>query len=143
MSLIKANPSVRHSIKPTRITDGGNAVNTIPDEATLAFDIRSHSNDEMEKIIAAMKNAVTAAVASIGATAAFENENFSEAAVYDAGMKITAREAIGEVLGGENCLPDFYINGGKIFINTPSYSAAKPFMRESAQTPGLVCTART
>lgn len=115
VSLIKANPSVRHSIKPTRITDGGNAVNTIPDEATLAFDIRSHSNDEMEKIIAAMKNAVTAAVASIGATAAFENENFSEAAVYDAGMKITAREAIGEVLGGENCLPDFYINGGEDF----------------------------
>lgn len=112
---IKADPSVRHSIKPTKITDGGNAVNTIPDEVTLAFDIRSHSNDEMKKIIAAMKNAVAAAVTSTGASAAFENENFSDAAVYDEGMKITAREAIGQVLGGENCLPDLYINGGEDF----------------------------
>lgn len=112
---IKADPSVRHSIKPTKIADGGNAINTIPDEAAIAFDIRSHGNDEMEKIIAAMKNAVTAAVASIGASAAFENEDFSEAAVYDAGMKATAMEAIGEVLGCENCLPDLYINGGEDF----------------------------
>lgn len=112
---IKADPSVRHSIKPTKITDGGNAVNTIPDEVTLMLDIRSHSNDEMKKMVTAMKKAVTSAVASIGAIAAFENENFSEAAVYDAGMKITAQEAIGEVLGGENCLPDLYINGGEDF----------------------------
>lgn len=115
VSAIKGDPAVRHSIKPTKITDGGNSINTIPDEVRIGFDIRSHSNDEMKKMIAALKTAVTSAVASIGASAEIEHENYSDAAVYDEEMKATAREAIAEVLGAENCRPDLYINGGEDF----------------------------
>ncbi len=112
---IRGNPAVRHSLKPTKIADGGNAINTIPDEIVLGFDIRSHDNAEMERLIASLRTAATSAAASVSATVELEPVPYSEAAVYDEGMKNTAREAIVEILGADKCVPDLYVNGGEDF----------------------------
>lgn len=69
----------------------------------------------MEGLIDKLRLAVEHAASSIGAAAEYEPGNYSEAAVYDEDMKRTAREAIAEVLGAENCRPDLYINGGEDF----------------------------
>lgn len=112
---IRGNPAVRHSLKATKIADGGSAINTIPDEVLLGFDIRSHDNAEMENLIEKLRGAVESAAASVGASAQLGQTAYSEAAVYDEDMKNTAREAISEILGAENCLPDLYVNGGEDF----------------------------
>ncbi len=112
---VRVNPLIPHSAKVTQINTGSGSRNIIPDNVTMAVDVRCHDNDEMTKLLEKIKEAAAYSAKAIGAKAKAEVIGCVPAAVYDEEMKATAREAIKEVLGEEGLLADMYNPGGEDF----------------------------
>lgn len=97
--MIRANPSIPHSLKVTCLHAGGDSFNIIPDQAKLVIDIRAQTNELMKDLIGSVKRSVEHTVSSIGAQAAIDFIDTVPAADYDDEMIAIAKEAIEEELG--------------------------------------------
>lgn len=111
---IKANPSISHSIKVTKINTGEGANNAIPDDAGMYIDVRCTDNNEMQNIIEKIKSSIEAAVKINGAEAEYTID-LCPAAEYDQDMIDTNAEAIVEVLGEKALIRDLYTAGSEDF----------------------------
>lgn len=115
INMIHVNPAIPGSIKVTNVKIPGETYNNIPDTAFLALDIRSESNEEIERLIKLAENAVTHACAAVGATAELTFSSGVPAAVFDDGMIKLAEEVIHDVLGPDGSIGIFKNSGGEDF----------------------------
>ena len=122
INAIRVNPAIPSSIKVTNITVPGETYNNIPDEAFMAMDIRSESNEEIERIKERAIAAVTGAAAAVGAEAILRSKDGVPAAEFDQGMIELAEETIKDVLGEDGSIGIFKNSGGEDF----HYYAQKP-----------------
>ena len=88
------NPSVPHSIKPTKISSGSNPFNIIPNYAEIMFDIRAQTNEVMKQIRESLTKAAVTSAESMGAKALAECEYKLEISVRQLGEQqiITEKE---------------------------------------------------
>ena len=115
INAIRVNPAIPSSIKVTNITVPGETYNNIPDEAFMAMDIRSESNEEIERIKERAVAAVTGAAAAVGAEAILRSKDGVPAAEFDQGMIELAEETIKDVLGEDGSIGIFKNSGGEDF----------------------------
>lgn len=111
---IRIDPRVSHSIKITRIDTGVGTVNTIAEEAVMTVDVRCQNNEEMDKLLEKMNRAIQSTAEAMGATAEVDT-TYVPAAIYSDEMTATNAEAICEVLGKENLVPDIHTPGSEDF----------------------------
>lgn len=115
INMIRVNPAIPGSIKVTNVKIPGETYNNIPDNAFIALDLRSESNEEIERLKASAENAVMHAAAAVGATAELTFSNGVPAAVFDDSMIQLAEETIHDVLGEEGSIGIFKNSGGEDF----------------------------
>lgn len=125
---IRTNPIIACSAKVTAINAGGAASNAIPNKATLVLDVRAQTNAAMQDLQAKIKAAITAAAATIGATAEVTIRGEVPAAELDDTLTNEVAEVIEEVLGAENLIPRLQNPGGEDFhyfaVKKPGLKAA-------------------
>ncbi|WP_458863451.1 amidohydrolase [Acidaminobacterium chupaoyuni] len=115
INAIHGNPRVVHSLKVTQLQVGAGSMNIIPDEITMAIDIRCQDNDEMDRLLEKMRNAVTYSVKAIGAEAVSIESGYVPAAIYTQKSIDLCRKAIIDVLGEDGLIPDLSNPGGEDF----------------------------
>lgn len=115
VNAIRINPIVPATAKTTQIQAGGPASNAIPANAKLTFDLRAQENPVMEELIEKVKNAVEFGAKTVGAKGVATVKGGCPAAEYDKEMVALVREAMVEVLGEENVLPEIVTPGGEDF----------------------------
>ncbi len=93
------DPAVPHSIKVTRLLAGGDTINTIPDSADIAIDLRAQDNKTMEEMLAKTKLVIENSAKSLEAEAVIDYIDGVPAADYDDEMVEEARQAIESVQG--------------------------------------------
>lgn len=123
---IHMDPLLAWSAKVTQFHGGGLAVNAIPAEADLTFDIRCSDNDGMEELMEKMKHVISCAAELTGAKADIEVKHGSVAASFDPLVKEEAEKAIADVLGPENVIHEELTTGGEDFH---FYSYLRPHIR--------------
>lgn len=114
IKMIEADPRIPYSIKVTKINTGEGAGNAIPDSASMYLDVRCQDNDEMEKIIEKLKDAIEHAAKATGAKVEY-NIAFKPGATYDPEVMQINAKAIRDVLGDEGLLPDIVTPGSEDF----------------------------
>ncbi|PAB59103.1 amidohydrolase [Anaeromicrobium sediminis] len=110
---VRVDPRIAHSAKVTKISSSGSAHNIIPSKVSMTLDVRAQNNQTMDKLIEAIKRAVSMSAQSIGAKAKIEVPAGVIAAEYDRGMIESAKESIIEVLGSS--LDPIVTPGGEDF----------------------------
>lgn len=117
INAIHADPNIQNSAKVTMIQSGGNgeALNTIPDRAKMAIDLRAQTNPIMRELIDKVTFAVEQSAAVIGARATVTNLGGVPAAENNEEAVKLAAEAIAEVLGPGNVVPQVVSPGGDDF----------------------------
>ncbi len=113
------NPSVPHSIKPTKISSGSNPFNIIPNYAEIMFDIRAQTNEVMKQIRESLTKAAVTSAESMGAKALAEWLGGVPAASRCDELIEIASEAIRESLGEDALGPVIITPGGEDFHNYP------------------------
>lgn len=99
INAIHLDPAVPHSIKVTRLLAGGDTINTIPDSADIAMDLRAQDNETMTEMLEKAKMVIENSAKAIGAEVDIEYIGGVPAADYDDEMVEEARIAIESVLG--------------------------------------------
>lgn len=112
---IRENPSVPHSAKVTNVSVGGDTYNAIPDEAFLAMDIRSQTNEVMSDMINKIKKILEGVTKAYSADYEILSLGGVPAAEYDSEMIEAAERAIQAILGKEGSIGTLYNPGGEDF----------------------------
>lgn len=112
---IATNPVVASSVKATQIKGGGPASNSIPESASITFDVRSSTNEVADDILAKVKVAIESAAVAVGASAEMEIVGGVPAASYNDEMIALARESIVDVLGEEAVIEKIVTPGAEDF----------------------------
>lgn len=99
VNCIRCDARSPYSCKVTVFKADGSSHNTIPDKATLIFDIRAESNETMSTICQKVKSAAEHAAASVGAKATISDEVLCYSADYDPELCDSVKEALIKVLG--------------------------------------------
>lgn len=115
INAIHMNPVKSWSVKVTKLHAGGASLNAIPDQASLAFDLRAQDNTVMDQLIDKVKAAVEHGAATVGAKAAVTIKGGVPAAVYDSALIEMARNSIAKVLGEKGVLDTIITPGGEDF----------------------------
>lgn len=123
---IHMDPLLAWSAKVTQFHGGGKAVNAIPAEADLTFDIRCSDNDGMEELIQKVKHAISVSAELTGAKADIAVKHGAVAASFDPVVKKEAEKAIADVLGADNVVSEEQTTGGEDFH---FYSFLRPHIR--------------
>lgn len=142
INAIHADPNIQNSAKVTMIQAGGNgeALNTIPNRAKMAIDLRAQNNTIMRELISKVTTAVEQSARVIGAEAVVTNLGGVPAAENNHEAMTLATEAIAEVLGAENIVDQVVSPGGDDFNY---YMQHKPTLKATYiglgtdATPGL------
>jgi amidohydrolase len=112
---INLDPAESWSIKTTKLQAGGSTLNSIPDVASMAFDLRARKNAVMDEILSKLSKVVEFSAAAFGAKAAVTIKGGVPAAEYDSDMVEIAREAITSVVGSTGLLDASTTLGGEDF----------------------------
>lgn len=115
VNTIRVNPAIPSSVKVTNVKIPGETYNNIPDDAFMALDLRSESNEEIERLKEKVMTAVTHAAAAMGAVAECTFANGVPAAEFDEGMIKLAEETILDVFGEDGSIGIFKNSGGEDF----------------------------
>lgn len=105
VNAVKGNPSIPMSAKVTMARAGGGNVNTIPDEAEFAIDLRAQTNEAMEELLSKVITAVQMAGRANGAEVEVEEISQMNAAVPHPQMEQIVSMAIAEILGSDAVSP--------------------------------------
>ncbi|USK27835.1 amidohydrolase [Metabacillus hrfriensis] len=98
---IQLNASDHYSIKITEL-HGGEASNSIPENARFTLDLRAESNDTMEMLLEKAKHTITKIEELTETEITSKVEEYSPAAVKNLPAIEIARKAIVSILGEEN-----------------------------------------
>ena len=99
VSLVRCDPSIAHSAKPTRILIDAGAFNIIPDKAILTFDLRAQNNEVMDMQYERVTRAILKCAEAMGAAAEIEVVVKCPSASLDPKLVEEAAAAITAVLG--------------------------------------------
>jgi len=133
ISQIRLQAQGRYSIKITEL-HGGEASNSIPENARFTFDVRSENNATMDKLIEKAQHVIHSVAQLTETDITFSLEEYSPAAVKNDRAIEVASEAIADVLGVENVIPVCKSPGAEDFH---FYTMKKPDL--AATMIGLGC----
>lgn len=134
------SPTESASIKMTQIQAGGTSTNIIPGSATFSIDARAQSNETMETLTAGFEKAVEAVSTLFGISIDYSVDAHIAAAQVDDTAKKIMKQAIMDVAGEANCVPEVVTPGGEDFH---FYTYSKPGLQTTmlglgcGVTPGL------
>ena len=140
VNALQFNPTIPHSIKPTKISSGANPFNVIPNFVEIMFDIRAQTNELMEMQKENIMRAAVKSAESAGADAEAEWLGGVPAASRCDELITIAEDAIKKSLGEDALGPTIVTPGGEDFHN---YPVAIPGLRTTVLgigaglTPGL------
>lgn len=126
VNAIHLKPTDVYSVKATRFHADAGAVNAIPAEAEVVWDLRAQKNDTMEELQKKVKMAIEGAVMSIGATVDLDIPDGLPAAEYDDECIDLLKEAIRSVLGEKGLITPIVTPGGEDFFY---YKRHKPSIK--------------
>lgn len=109
----------------TNVKIPGETYNNIPEEAFMALDLRSESNEEIEHMKELVVRAVTKACEAVGAEATLTFNSGVPAAEFDDDMIKLAEETILDVFGEHGSIGIFKIQVEKISITIHRSCIAK------------------
>lgn len=115
INTIHMDPSIQNSVKVTKIHAGGDALNSIPDRAEMAIDIRAQTNAIMKKLIEKTIKAIEVSAQAIDAQAKTKIISGVPAAEVAEEAVELAKAAIIQVLGNEGLVNSVYSPGGDDF----------------------------
>lgn len=142
INTIRLDPGIPHSVKVTMLQagGGGQALNTIPDRAVMAIDLRAQANSMMKDLIAKVTQVVEGSAKLIGATATVTDLGGVPAAENNDEAISLAEEAVASVLGADAVIPRVSTPGADDFhyymYHKPSLKATYLGLGSDAQ-PGL------
>ncbi|WP_425058950.1 Hippurate hydrolase [Sporomusa carbonis] len=115
INAIHINPVIPATVKVTKLHAGGATLNSIPDKAVMALDLRAQNNATMEELIEKATRAIQAGAATVGGQAAINILGGCPAAEYAQDIVDLAKEAITSVLGEKGLLAPVTTPGGEDF----------------------------
>jgi len=140
VNAIHLNPTLTYSAKATRFLCDSGVTNAIPAEAHVVWDLRAAKNDTMTELQEKITSAVTAGVATVGATIDIKFIKQMYAAELDDEVTSLLADSITEVMGKDALLPPFQTAGSEDFFH---YTHHKPSLKAGFfglgvnATPGL------
>lgn len=114
-SNVHMNPNDSFSVKPTRFLCDAGALNAIPAEAKVSWDMRAESNAVMKEMKEKTIRAIEGAAAAMGATVDFECEGCVPAAEYTESAISLISDSIVDALGKEHLYTPIRLTGGEDF----------------------------
>lgn len=122
------DPTVPHSVKPTKIASGNTPFNVIPDNVTIIFDMRAQTNELMSLLQVKVSDTAVRAGEAIGAHVECRWRGGVPAAQrFDNLIDIAAR-SITESIGNEGLADTIYTSGGEDFHK---YAIAYPNLQST------------
>ncbi len=103
---IWCDPAKVWSMKATQFHADSGATNTIPSVATITYDIRTQTNEQMYELQDKMRAVVENTGRAFGGEATIAFRQFCPAAVYDEALKAEVAECICETVGADNLAKD-------------------------------------
>ena len=116
VNAIHLKPTDVYSVKATRFLCDAGVLNAIPAEATVVWDLRSQANETMDELKEKVRMAITAGVATVGATVDLDMTEGLPAAEYSDEAIAIVQKAIVSVLGEEGLLDPIVTPGGEDFF---------------------------
>lgn len=113
------DPTIPHSVKPTKINSGSNPFNVIPDRVEIIFDMRAQTNEQMQRQRELVERAAVCAARAAGAEAETEWLGGVPAASRCDELIDLASAAIRDSLGDEGFAQAVFTSGGEDFHNYP------------------------
>lgn len=113
------DPTVPHSVKPTKIVGGGNSINVIPDYAEIIFDLRAQNNRLMAEEKSKLERTAVYTAIALGGKAEIEWLGGVPAAVKSEALVSVVSEVIRDILGESALADELYTSGGEDFHNYP------------------------
>ena len=121
VNAIHLNPNLSYSAKATRFLCDSGVTNAIPAEAQVFWDMRAAKNDTMDILKEKVAAAVTAGVATVGASVKLDFIKGIPAAELDDEMTALLAASITEVMGEGALLEPFSTAGGEDFFYYPRH----------------------
>lgn len=137
INAIQLDPSIQHSAKVTKIVAGGDSLNTIPDRADIAIDLRAQTNVIMDELIRRTLTIIESTAELFGGKSDAKVTCGVPAAEINPEAAELARKAIENVLGESNVVENIVSPGGDDFHY---YIKNKPTLK--ATYIGLGCNLR-
>lgn len=113
--LVRLNPNISYSAKPTRCICDSGALNAIPGEAEVNWDMRAESNEAMEELKKKVKAAIQGAAVMTGATVDFVCQAEVPAAEYTQSAIDLISRAVVRALGKDALYHPIRLQGGEDF----------------------------
>jgi amidohydrolase len=105
LGVIHTNPVVPATVKMTMLQAGGESYNIIPDKARFALDLRAQTNQQMDDLIARVRQVIDGVAAMFQARIEVETGSRMVAAEVNDEAKKLMEQAIVDVLGADNLRP--------------------------------------
>lgn len=113
--LVRLNPNISYSAKPTKCLCDAGALNAIPGEAEVNWDMRAESNEAMDELKKKVKAAILGAASMTGAAVDFRCQGEVPAAQYTEMAIDLISRAVVKALGEEALYPPIRLQGGEDF----------------------------
>lgn len=134
--MVHIDPNLSFSVKPTRFVCDNGALNAIPPEAVVSWDMRCEQNEAMEEMKKKTEKAIRSAAESVGASVDLSCDGAVPAAEYsDEAIRLIS-DAVTDVLGKDRLYKPIRLTGGEDFHY---YIQHKPSLK--AGYFGLGCAA--
>lgn len=136
VSMVHIDPNLSFSVKPTRFVCDNGALNAIPPEAAVSWDMRCEQNKAMEEMKKKTEKAIRSAAESVGASVDLSCDGAVPAAEYsDEAIRLIS-DAVTDILGKDRLYKPIRLTGGEDFHY---YIQHKPSLK--AGYFGLGCAA--
>lgn len=119
VNAIRLDSSVVHNVKATRFLADAGAMNVIPAQAQIVFDVRSQSNELMDLLLQKLETAAAHAAASLGASADVRVDHITPASILTPEITDMIASVIREEMGEDALIPPITTAGGEDFFWYP------------------------
>lgn len=116
---VQLPPQATWSAKATRFISDAGVTNSIPENATVYWDLRADQNSLMDELISKITLAIESCGAAYGAKVITEIVKQIPAAIIHDDVTAIINQSISEVLGEKNTLPPKSTAGGEDFFFYP------------------------
>lgn len=115
VNTIHLRPTESYSVKATQFHADSGVTNSIPGKAFVTWDLRAQLNPTMKELHEKVITAITNAGQANGCTVEYDDSKMLTAAEHNEECIDLLKEAISEVLGDENMVPEVITPGGEDF----------------------------